>query len=219
MSKGKTPTHQDGYFDYARTAIDPLLPRDLRDVLEIGAGSGQTLAYIKTRSPRARTFAVEKSPSAAAAARSRVDHVVEGDIENLELPFAPASFDTILLLDVLEHLVDPWAAIAKLTPLLRQHGSMIASIPNVRYYKVSLPLLFRGKWELQDRGILDRTHLRFFVRETAIELMTSSGLQVDSVIATGVEKGRKKALLSKLSGGLLEPLLAYQYLIRVSRAT
>jgi SAM-dependent methyltransferase len=217
VSDSQPGTHRDGYFDYTRTAIDPLLPHDLRDVLEVGAGTGQTLAYIKARAPHARTYAIEKSTSAAAAARGRVDHVVEGDIETLELPFAPESFDTILLLDVLEHLVDPWAAVAKLTPLLRQRGSMIASIPNVRYYKVSLPLLVRGEWTLQDKGILDRTHLRFFVKRTAIELMTSSGLRLDGVIPTGLEKGRKKWLLSKLSGGLLEPFLAYQYLIRVSR--
>jgi len=218
LSNVEPNTNRDDYFDHTRKAIDPLLPHDLRDVLEVGAGTGQTLAYIKARAPRARTFAIEKSTIAAAAARSRVDHVVEGDIENLDLPFAPASFDTILLLDVLEHLVDPWAAIAKLTPLLRQRGSMIASIPNVRYYKVSLPLLVRGEWNLQDKGILDRTHLRFFVKKTAIELMTSSGLRLDSVIPTGVEKGRKKWLLNKLSGGLLQPFLEYQYLIRVSRA-
>jgi len=142
---------------------------------------------------------------------------VEGDIENLELPFPPASFDTILLLDILEHLVDPWAAVAKLTPLLRPRGTMIASIPNVRYYKVVLPLLLRGEWTLRDNGILDRTHLRFFVKETAIDLMTSSGLRLDSVTPTGVEKGRKKWLLNRLSGGLLQPFLEYQYLIRVSR--
>jgi SAM-dependent methyltransferase len=218
LSNAEPDTKQDSYFNNTRTEIGPLLPNDLRDVLEVGAGTGQTLAYIKARSPKTRTVAIEKSTIAAAAARGRVDYVVEGDIEHLEIPFAPASFDAILLLDILEHLADPWAAVAKLTRLLRPRGSMIASIPNVRYYKVSLPLLLRGEWTLRDTGILDRTHLRFFVKETAIDLMTSTGLQLDCVVPTGVEKGRKKWLLNKLSGGLLQPFLAYQYLIRVSRA-
>lgn len=218
MSNAESNTKLDSYFDHTRTEIGPLLPNDLTDVLEVGAGTGQTLAYIKARSPKTRTVAIEKSTLAASAARSCVDYVVEGDIEHLEVPFAPASFDAILLLDILEHLVDPWAVVAKLTPLLRPRGSMIASIPNVRYYKVSLPLLLRGEWALRDSGILDRSHLRFFVKETAISLMTSTGLRLDSVVATGVEKGRKKWLLNKLSGGLLQPFLAYQYLIRVSRA-
>ncbi len=53
---------------------------------------------------------------------------------------------------------------------------IVASLPNVRHYRVSGGLLFRGRWHLQDAGILDRTHLRFFVKDTMIELLTHSGL-------------------------------------------
>jgi SAM-dependent methyltransferase len=202
------------YFDRVRTQILPLLPAGRVDrVLEVGCGSGDTLAYLQANDRCRWTGGVELFPEAAEIARGRLDDVYEGNIEQIALPIAPASLDVVLCLDVLEHLVDPWSTTSRLARLLKPGGVLIASIPNVRHFRVVLPLLFRGRWDYAQFGLMDRTHLRFFTEHTARHLLRQAGLRVDAVHKSGLDSAHKRAAVV-LSAGLLEPLLVFQYLIR-----
>jgi SAM-dependent methyltransferase len=204
----------NAYFDRVRTEILPLLPTGSVDrVLEIGCGSGDTLAYLQASGRCRWTCGVELFPEAADTARGRLDEVYEGNIEQMELPIAPASLDVVLCLDVLEHLIDPWATATRLARLLKPGGVLIASIPNVRHFRVVMPLLVRGRWEYGQFGLMDRTHLRFFTERSATQLLQQAGLRVDAVHKSGLDSLRKRAAVM-LSAGLLEPLLVFQYLIR-----
>jgi 2-polyprenyl-3-methyl-5-hydroxy-6-metoxy-1,4-benzoquinol methylase len=133
----------------------------------------------------------------------------------MELDIEESSLDLILCLDVLEHLVDPWTMVERLNKLLKPGGHMIASIPNVRFFRTALPLVFMGDWAYQNEGILDKTHLRFFTKKTAISLMETSGMKLDMVIGKGLEKGKKARLINFITLGLFRPFLEFQYLIRV----
>ena len=62
---------------------------------------------------------------------------------------------------------------------------MIVSVPNVAHLSVSIPLLFRREFAYQDAGILDRTHLRFFVEDTAVKLLNDFKLVVERGLASG----------------------------------
>jgi SAM-dependent methyltransferase len=202
------------YFDRVRAEILPLLPAGRVDrVLEVGCGGGDTLAYLRANDRCRWTCGVELFPAAAEAARGRVDHVYEGNIEQIDLPIAPASLDVVLCLDVLEHLVDPWRTASRLARLLKPGGVLIASIPNVRHFRVVMPLLFRGRWDYAQLGLMDRTHLRFFTKHSATQLVRQAGLRVDVVSTSGLDSFQKRAALM-FSAGLLEPLLVFQYLIR-----
>jgi SAM-dependent methyltransferase len=89
-------------------------------------------------------------------------------------------FDKVLLLDVLEHLNHPERVLRDVYPLIRPSGgSIIVSLPNVANIFVRLNLLF-GRFEYADRGIMDRTHVRFFTRKTARELLEGNGYRVVS---------------------------------------
>ena len=204
----------DVYFAHVRREIELLLPDKISRVMEIGCGAGDTLNYLKQTGRCDWVCGVELESGAAAQAREKLDMFIEGNIEHQNLPMAPESLDVILCLDVLEHLVDPWNVIHKLDKLLKPGGSIIASIPNVRHFHVSLPLLFRGKWQYVDAGLLDKTHLRFFVHDSAVELMECSGLRVDMVRTKGLEKGSKAWLVNMATLSLFRPLFEYQYLIR-----
>ena len=82
-------------------------------MLDIGCASGGLLALLR---PRAGHLAgLELSPTAARAAAQIGDHVVQGALEDPGLPFEPASFDLVVLADVLEHLPDPAAGLARAT--------------------------------------------------------------------------------------------------------
>jgi len=91
---------------------------------------------------------------------------------------------------------------------------MICSIPNVRNYSVIFPLILLGRWRYTEFGILDRTHLRFFTKESAIALVECSGLVVDVVRSTGMVKWNKVAIANLLTLNVFKPLFEYQYLIR-----
>lgn len=204
------------YYSHIRGEIALLLPGSMRRVLEIGCGSGDTLAWLQSSGNARTTYGIELFSESAEAARTKVDRVICGDFEALELPEDFSGFDVILCLDVLEHFVDPWKALRRIGALLAPGGCIITSIPNVRYFRVVLPLLLYGRWQYENSGILDRTHLRFFTKQTAIELMTSSGLTLDALSSTGLEKGRKTRYLNWATLGLCKPLFEYQYLIKVS---
>lgn len=204
------------YFNWVRSEIEPLLPAFSPRVLEVGCGTGRTLAALKQGGRAAWTCGIELVANAAHEAAPRVDQIVVGDIEAIEIPIAPCSLDLILLLDVLEHLVDPWAVMTRLVSLLRPGGHVIASIPNVRHYSVLVPLVLRGRWSYAPSGLLDRTHLRFFTKETAVALVETGGLTVDQVRTVGVS--RPIAALDRLAFGALRPFFELQYVIRARLA-
>ncbi len=209
-----------GYYAHARTEILPHVSAKLERVLELGCGEGATLAALKQRHPISWAGGVEMSADAGAHAKNICDRVWVGDAA--ALPFceeiAPGSLDLILCLDVLEHLVDPWAMVKKLTPLLAPGGRMIVSIPNVRNLKFIKNLLFKGDFIYQDAGLLDRTHLRFFTRETGIELACCGGLKLVSAdIPQAWKPFDARAILTYLTGGRMKEVLAKQWLIVVER--
>jgi len=208
-------TYDLTYHSHIRHDVLHLLPPSCDRILEIGLGTGGTIEAIGKLKPVTFCAGVELNPDVAALARPRVNEVIVGDIERLDLPDHWTDFDVILCLDVLEHLVDPWSVVGALHKRLKPGGAIIASLPNVNFRKVVFPLLLLGKWELQDAGVLDRTHLRFFVRETSAQLMTSSGLQLDRIEAGGMPQGGKWWWFNRITGALFERFIAQQTIVRV----
>ncbi len=205
------------YFANPRSDILPLLPSACERVLELGCGTGATLKWLKDGQHCQHTCGVELFPQAAKLAAQVADQVVQGDIEHMQLPWPPAQFDVILCLDVLEHLVDPWQVLARLTAYLKPGGRLIASIPNVRNWRALGPLLFAGRWEYTQTGILDKTHLRFFTRHSALALLQSSGLQVQAMQRLPLNTPGKSRLANQLTLGLCKEFLTLQYLIAADK--
>lgn len=203
-----------GYYDNPRPVVLELLDRRPLRLIEIGCGTGATLRLLREHGRCAWAAGVEANEAAAAAAGAHADRLFVGDLEKLELDIPPASLDAVLCLDVLEHMVDPWRAVARLAALLKPDGAFIASIPNLRYYKVSLPMVLRGRWRYADSGILDRTHLRFFTRETVVDLLGQAGLAIDSSLDVGLAGKRNRQIWNALTLGLLRDLFVYQYIVR-----
>jgi 2-polyprenyl-3-methyl-5-hydroxy-6-metoxy-1,4-benzoquinol methylase len=203
------------YFEYDRRDIVPFLPATADRICEIGCGTGRTLANLKLRYKASLVAGFDVHEQSIATARGNLDRAEVIDIESTPLPDYVENIDLFLCLDVLEHLKNPWTVVKALHARLRLGGSIVASIPNIRHYAVSMGLLFAGKWELADAGLLDRTHLRFFVRKTAVALMASSGLQIEAIGATyGRRRDRAIAIAT---AGLLTDICAYQYIIRSKR--
>jgi SAM-dependent methyltransferase len=197
----------DTYFGNERQDIARLLPPHAARVLEVGCGSGATLQWLKASGRCDTTVGIELFADAAAVARARVDELHVGNAEILiEGLFSPASFDLVLCLDVLEHMVDPWAFVTRLQQLMKPGALLVASIPNVRYLRVVLPLLLAGRWRYEASGILDRTHLRFFTCEGALALVSPPGLTLQAWRRRLPPLASKSGALNALSLGLLRDL-------------
>jgi 2-polyprenyl-3-methyl-5-hydroxy-6-metoxy-1,4-benzoquinol methylase len=169
------------YFAGARQDYVAELPRNASArVLEIGCSDGGTGSFALSEGKCGFYCGVEISERAAAMARERISEVVVGDIEKLDLPWGEGTFDVLILSEIVEHLVDPWAALRKLRPLMKPGSLVFASSPNVSHYGV-ISMLLRGEWNLTDFGLLDRTHLRWFTPKTYREAFESCGYSVDRV--------------------------------------
>ncbi len=172
-------TSPASYYLKARTGIEPLLPATVTRVLELGCGGGATMGWLKSIRTIEHATAIELSPVAADAARATFDTVMLGDVTVRIGDLAGQRFDLILALDVLEHLVDPDTTIRSLRELLTPDGMLIFSVPNIAHYQASLRLACSGRWDYEDEGLLDRTHLRFFTRITACSLAERNGYRID----------------------------------------
>ena len=213
-----------GYFDTLRNEIEPLVPANPALVMDVGCGKGVTSSWLKRIRPNVTTVGVEIDSSVAAIAASAVDSVLVADLNHglSALAGYEGRVDLLLLLDVLEHLQDPWTRLREFRRLLAPSGVVIASIPNVRNLKVVGPLLFKGEWRYQSSGILDRTHLRFFTRRTILDMFAGAGYDVQQIAVTGpLQASRIKSLsggavyLANLAlAGALRDFVAHQYVVR-----
>ena len=140
------------------------------------------------------------------------------DKENDEIEFLSERFDVILLLDVLEHLLDPWIVLKKLVEHnLNVNGSIIVSLPNIRHYSALFPLLFKGEWKYQKSGILDKTHFRFFTKKSCLELFARSGLRSVRSILIPVDITKKQKLFNLITMGIFRNFLAQRYIFQLSK--
>jgi 2-polyprenyl-3-methyl-5-hydroxy-6-metoxy-1,4-benzoquinol methylase len=80
--------------------------------------------------------------------------------------------------DVLEHLVDPWTVVSRLRELASPGGTLVASIPNIRFYRAIWEIALGHGFRYQPEGTFDRTHLRFFTGATIRDLLDQSGWRV-----------------------------------------
>ncbi|MEM6785219.1 MAG: class I SAM-dependent methyltransferase, partial [Bacteroidota bacterium] len=138
------------YYAHARTEVLDLLPPQTRSLLDVGCGEGATAAVARARGVR-RTVGIELFEEAAAQARPHFDVLLVGDVETLVSELPDEQFDAILCADVLEHLVDPWAVLTALRPHLAPEGHLVASLPNLQYYRILFKIM-RDRFEYESSG-------------------------------------------------------------------
>ncbi|HET8578720.1 MAG TPA: class I SAM-dependent methyltransferase [Methylomirabilota bacterium] len=153
-----------------------------RRALDVGAADG-FLSELLTRQGW-RVTALERDPEQAARAEGRCEEIVVADLDQAA-PKLSGTFDAIVYGDVLEHLTEPLAVLLAINRTLSAEGTVIVSVPNVAHLWVRLCLL-AGRFDYGDRGILDRTHLRFFTRRTFLALLRDADLTVDELAVTPV---------------------------------
>ncbi len=221
------------YHQNPRPEIVSFLAEPPGTVLDIGCGGGATGKLIKDKFPGTRIIGIELNAAAAEYARRFLDQVVCGRIEDVDLAAAApgANVSTVLLLDVLEHLYDPWRALTRIKGWLAPGTRVLASVPNIRNLAV-LDELAAGRFQYAENGVLDVTHVRFFTKHELRRMFEETGYVVRNLepltqpeeVDTIVVNRRPGRLDTRhLSVGYrdfddLEDLYAFQYVIDAARA-
>jgi 2-polyprenyl-3-methyl-5-hydroxy-6-metoxy-1,4-benzoquinol methylase len=179
-------------------------------VLDVGCSSGYLARPLVERGNT--IVGIELDPEAARAAEEFCERVLVGDVETMELPLEPGSFDVVLGGDVIEHLRDPGATLARLRPFLRPGGRIVLSTPNIANWAIRLSLL-SGRWRYTERGILDRSHTHLFTRATLAETLERAGYRVERIDFSVPVPGDSDLLdgVGRAIGRLRPSLFAYQF--------
>jgi len=148
-------------------------------VLDVGAAQG-ILGQLLADSG-ITIDAIEPNTDWAEAAKPYYRRVMNSTVEAADLP--DNTYDCIVCADVLEHLPDPLSTLERLRQAAKPDATFIISLPNVAHLAVRTMLLF-GRFPKMERGILDKTHLQFFTKDTAKNLLFDAGLKVDRTLTT-----------------------------------
>ena len=157
-----------------------LIPEEAK-VLDVGCHTGILGAALKERKS-CEVIGIDNDERAMAVAGERLDGVRFVDLEeegwsDKLIAYGVRDFDIVLFGDVIEHTREPMQILAEARALLKSNGKVIVSLPNVANLRVRLGLLF-GKFDYEDSGILDKSHLRFFTLKSARELAVNAGYRI-----------------------------------------
>ncbi|TDF96205.1 class I SAM-dependent methyltransferase [Paenibacillus piri] len=145
-------------------------------VLEFGPATGSMTRYMKEELG-CEIFCVEIDKNAAEKAKIYCDKMIISNLDTLEWvkDLEGHKFDHIIYADVLEHLYNPWEVLKVSLDFLKENGTVISSIPNVSHSAIIMELL-EGKFNYNQIGLLDDTHIRFFTKNSVLDLLEQSGL-------------------------------------------
>ena len=149
-------------------------------ILDVGAAQG-LLGRLLQASDLA-IDAVEPNRAWAEGAAPFYRQVWPLTIEDVPLP--ARVYRVVVCADVLEHTADPMSVLQRLRDVATEDARFIISLPNIAHIAVRVLLLF-GQFPRMDRGILDRTHLHFYTRRTAQQLIAEAGLETLRIRPTG----------------------------------
>jgi capsular polysaccharide biosynthesis protein/2-polyprenyl-3-methyl-5-hydroxy-6-metoxy-1,4-benzoquinol methylase len=167
------------YKEIPRTDVHSLFQFPPRKVLDVGCATGAAGVAIKRSFPGAYVCGVELNPDSVRLAQSRLDKVFVkalGELDHLELAEI-GEFDTILYLDVLEHMYNPWAELQFLRQCIKSDAQLIVSLPNIGNIDAIQGLL-GGRWRYRGAGVMDITHMRFFCEQDMVRLFYQAGFRL-----------------------------------------
>lgn len=158
-------------------------------VLEFGPAHGRMTKYLKEEL-WCNVSIVELDEEAGREAKKFSNYSFLGSSGNIEnyywldvLKLNKGKFDYIIFADVLEHLVDPLKALSSCKDLLNDDGRILISIPNVSHNSVIIDLI-NNKFNYNEIGLLDNTHLRFFTHDSLLDFVSKAGFKVNEEMET-----------------------------------
>jgi len=176
------------YYISSRKEMYGFMPEAFETALEIGCGEGDFIDSLHCP----EKWGVDIDEKSVEAVKSKGVKAVFGRYEDIHTDLPDGYFDVIICNDVIEHMVDHEYFFQTIKSKLSPGGSLVGSIPNVRFYKNLKHVLFKKDWKYTDEGILDRTHLRFFTEISLKRTLSENGYKI--VRFSGIRGSRKPLL-------------------------
>lgn len=203
----------DSYYQNSRPEILPFIPLGIQTALDIGCGNGAFGELFKTQRS-CTVWGIEPNKTAAQEANGKIDNVINALFSRDMPELANKRFDVIFFNDVLEHLVNPAEVLEDCKNFLSPNGYIIASIPNIRYYRAMISLIKHKDFKYEEFGVMDKTHLRFFTKKSMLRLFESNGFKI--IKSEGINTPPAPAFLkffNFITFGTQEDVKYPQYLI------
>jgi 2-polyprenyl-3-methyl-5-hydroxy-6-metoxy-1,4-benzoquinol methylase len=208
-----------------RPDVFAMVPPSAMAILDVGCSNGALGASLRAARDGRKVFGVEIDAVFAEEARSCLDHVACTDVNHFDWSaFMPGqSFDCIIFADVLEHLIAPDAHLQAAGRRLTDGGCIVVSLPNIRHLSSLRSIFLQGTFPRRDRGIFDRTHLRWFTLRDARKMIEFAGMRVEAnsyALRWGdIGGGRVNRVINRLLPQLqrlsiVREFLTYQFCLR-----
>jgi len=208
-----------------RQDIIGMIPETAIKILDVGCSNGALGRHLRSLVPERHVAGVEQDDDFCMTAREHLNTVVKANLNEIMLCsiYYNERFDCIVFGDILEHLVDPVDQLKCAVKILNPGGCIVISMPNIRHISSLYSIFFRGTFPRRDRGIFDRTHLRWFTIRDAIQMVEMVGLKASEIDYSLRFGDRGDGLLNKIirklfgSVAFLFPIrefLTYQYCIK-----
>jgi SAM-dependent methyltransferase len=190
------------YPDFANPELLEKIPLTAKTVLDVGCAHGALGAEYLRRNPNARVLGIDSNPGAIADAKARITEAFCGDVEQYPMPFSvPEGIDCIIYGDVLAQLADPWAVITEQVKYLAPGGTVLVCMANVENWMLAGRLL-TGKFDYEEQGLLDRTHLRWFTSRMMGRALQAAGLDLADLAPRPMDWGQAEKFVQAMTPGL-----------------
>ena len=164
-----------------RNDIISIIEREPKRVLDVGCSDGSLGYALKNRYNSVEVHGIEFDPEYVKVARTRLAAVTQADLNNFDHSSLPRDVDLLIFADVLEHTVQPGEVLKKILECFGNSDTeIIVSVPNAQHITVILNLML-GRWPERDRGIFDRTHLRWFTLRSIEKLAGQNKFEIARV--------------------------------------
>lgn len=165
-----------------RLDVLSMISKKPTSVLDVGCSNGAFLQFAKNQLGVKFTVGIESDPEFIQEAIPKADKIIEMDLDffNSE-KLNSYNFDLIILADVLEHIKDPFFVLQEILKFAMNDAQVIISLPNIQHW-TAIKNLIIGEWPMRNRGLFDRTHLRFFTLRSIEDLAMQCGLKIEKIV-------------------------------------
>ncbi|MBF0117391.1 MAG: class I SAM-dependent methyltransferase [Desulfobacterales bacterium] len=159
------------YWDLRDKAIFSYLNENDNIILDVGCGEGITLEKLNIRLHHKQCIGIDGMMENILICKRHSLPVVGADL--LSLPFNSNSIDSVLFIEVIEHLYEVEKAISEIKRVLKKHGKLIILFPNDRNFKLARILTLKFKEANFDSG-----HVKQWTPRTIFNLLNSHGFYI-----------------------------------------
>lgn len=191
-------------------------------VLDVGCSGGLLAEKLRERGHRVTGVDLLQIPGV----EKRVDEFFQADLEQGLPDEVGTGYDLAIAADVIEHLRNGDALLRQMGERLAEDGRIIISVPNFGHWYPRVRSVL-GIFDYDQRGILDKTHVRFFTRRSLLRTVKKNGFRILRTEMTGLpvdvvagERSLVKRLVLAIDSWLVRmrpTLFAYQFVIEIEK--